>query len=136
MQPVPSPRHLDENTLQLAVGREYAFADLRRWLAQHGFKTAQLVAMCGQYASRGGIIDLYPPAAANPYRLEFFGDELESIRTFDVATQRSIDQRDEIAISACGPVAKPQEADIDEVKQDQPSCAAHPDKQVVGATHG
>ncbi|MDP6381104.1 MAG: hypothetical protein QF662_07140, partial [Phycisphaerae bacterium] len=102
MQPVPSPRHLEENTLHLTVGQKYPPAELRRWLAHHGFQTAELVAEPGQYASRGGIIDVYPPAGA-ACRLEFFGDEIESIRIFDVATQRSIDERRETAISACLP---------------------------------
>jgi len=99
MQPVPSLRHLAENTVELAVGAEYGMADLRRWLAERGFRPAELVLEPGQYAVRGGILDVYPPAAPAPYRLEFFGDELESLRTFDPSTQRSLDDRDRVAVS-------------------------------------
>ncbi|MEA3367185.1 MAG: transcription-repair coupling factor [Planctomycetota bacterium] len=99
MQPVPSPRHLAENTLHLAVGQEYDLKDLRGWLAARGFRPAELVLEPGQYAVRGGIVDVYPPTAPSPYRLEFFGDELESLRTFDPGTQRSLQDRDHAAIA-------------------------------------
>ncbi len=99
MQPVPSPRHLAENTLELTVGAEYSMSHLRRWLAERGFRPAELVLEPGQYAVRGGIMDVYPPTAPAPYRLEFFGDELESLRTFDPSTQRSLDDRDRVAVS-------------------------------------
>ena len=99
MQPVPSPRHLAENTLELVVGQEYGLPMLRQWLAARGFKPAELVMEPGQYAARGGIIDVYSPTAPAPYRLEFFGDTLESLRTFDPATQRSLDDRPRAAIS-------------------------------------
>jgi len=99
MQPVPSPRHLAENTVELVVGTEYSMSHLRRWLAERGFRPAELVLEPGQYAVRGGIMDVYPPTAPAPYRLEFFGDELESLRTFDPSTQRSLDDRDRVAVS-------------------------------------
>jgi len=99
MQPVPSPRHLAENTIHLAVGQTYDLNHLRRWLAARGFRPADLVTDPGQYAVRGGIVDVYPPTAPSPYRLEFFGDELESLRTFDPGTQRSLADRDHAAIA-------------------------------------
>jgi len=99
MQPVPSPRHLADNTLELVVGREYSLPHLRQWLAERGFRPAELVLEPGQYAARGGIIDVFGPTAPAPYRLEFFGDTLESLRTFDPGTQRSLDDRDRAAIS-------------------------------------
>ncbi|MFO8013847.1 MAG: transcription-repair coupling factor [Phycisphaerae bacterium] len=99
MQPVPSPRHLAENTLHLAVGETYDLAHLRRWLGARGFRPAELVLEPGQYAVRGGIVDVYPPTAPSPYRLEFFGDDLESLRTFDPGTQRSLEDRDHVAIA-------------------------------------
>jgi transcription-repair coupling factor (superfamily II helicase) len=99
MQPVPSPSHLAENTLELSVGRDYELAGVRRWLGERGFRPAELVLEPGQYAVRGGILDVYPPTAPHPYRLEFFGDELESLRTFDPSTQRSLEDRDRVAIA-------------------------------------
>ena len=99
MQPVPSPRHLAENTLHLAVGETYSLPHLRRWLGARGFRPADLVLEPGQYAVRGGILDVYPPTAPSPYRLEFYGDALESLRTFDPSTQRSLEDRDHVAIA-------------------------------------
>jgi len=99
MQPVPTPRHLADNTVELAVGQEYSLPRLRAWLAERGFRPAELVLEPGQYAVRGGIIDVFPPTAPAPYRLEFFGDTLESLRTFDPATQRSDEDRPRVAIS-------------------------------------
>ena len=63
--------------------------DLALWLEANGYSRASTVRDVGDYASRGGILDLYPPGAAAPVRLDFFGDTLESIRAFDPETQRS-----------------------------------------------
>ncbi|MGB2614865.1 MAG: transcription-repair coupling factor [Phycisphaerae bacterium] len=99
MQPVPSPSHLAENTLELVVGHEYRLSEVRRWLGERGFRPAELVLEPGQYAVRGGILDLFPPTSGVPYRLEFFGDELESLRSFDPASQRSDEERERLAVS-------------------------------------
>ena len=66
--------------------------DLALWLETNGYARASTVRDVGDYASRGGILDLYPPGAPNPIRLDFFGDTLESIRAFDPETQRSVGQ--------------------------------------------
>src|SRR2546430_6939712 len=69
-------------------------------LIQHlntvGYTQTDVVDMPGEYASRGGIFDVYPPEADRPLRIEFFGDEVESIRKFDPATQRSATNVDEV----------------------------------------
>ncbi len=71
-------------------------------LIQHlntvGYTAVDVVEMTGQYALRGGILDVYPPEADRPLRIEFFGDEIESIRKFDPATQRSQNPADEAAL--------------------------------------
>ncbi|MCX5649761.1 MAG: transcription-repair coupling factor [Planctomycetota bacterium] len=99
MQPVPSPSHLADNTLELEVGREYRPDEVRRWLVERGFRPAELVLEPGQFAVRGGILDVFPPTSSSPYRAEFFGDELESLRSFDPASQRSDEPRDRVAIA-------------------------------------
>ena len=66
--------------------------DLALWLESNGYARASTVRDVGDYATRGGILDLYPPGAAAPIRLDFFGDTLESIRAFDPETQRSTSQ--------------------------------------------
>ena len=66
--------------------------DLALWLETNGYDRASTVRDVGDYATRGGILDLYPPGAPAPIRLDFFGDTLESIRAFDPETQRSVGQ--------------------------------------------
>ena len=75
-----------------APGNSVRMEDLTRWLEANGYARASTVRDVGDYASRGGILDLYPPGATAPIRLDFFGDTLESIRAFDPETQRSTTQ--------------------------------------------
>jgi transcription-repair coupling factor (superfamily II helicase) len=63
-----------------------------------GYTKADVVEMPGEYALRGGILDVFPPEAERPARIEFFGDEIESIRSFDASTQRSLAARDEVTL--------------------------------------
>src|SRR5439155_3904886 len=67
-------------------------------LATTGYTSTDVVEMPGEYALRGGILDVYSPEADRPMRLEFFGDEVESIRKFDPATQRSANPADEAVL--------------------------------------
>jgi len=69
---------------------------LLQHLTSVGYTVADIVEMPGEYALRGGILDVYPPEAERPLRIELFGDEVESIRKFDPATQRSASPVDEI----------------------------------------
>ena len=69
-----------------------AMDGITRWLELNGFVRASTVREPGDYAVRGGIIDLYPPGMAEPVRLDFFGDTLETIRSFDPESQRTTDQ--------------------------------------------
>ena len=59
------------------------------WLELNGYVRASTVREPGEYAVRGGILDLFPPGMAEPVRLDFFGDQLETIRAFDPETQRT-----------------------------------------------
>src|SRR5690606_18087390 len=64
-----------------------------------GYDSEALCEAPGQYAIRGGIIDVYPVTADRPYRIDFFGDEIEEIRAFDPVTQRSGDRVEQITIA-------------------------------------
>ena len=75
--------------LQLKVGDELNLDDLVEHLRSVGYEPGEPVAAVGQYSVRGGIIDVFPPEAEWPFRLEFFGDQLESVREFDPPPQRS-----------------------------------------------
>jgi transcription-repair coupling factor (superfamily II helicase) len=74
------------------VGRELDTAALEAYFATNGYVRASTVSERGEYAVRGGVIDVFPPGFDEPVRLDMFGQELESIRTFDPATQRSTGQ--------------------------------------------
>ncbi len=75
--------------LELKVGDEVSIGDLVEHLRSVGYEQGEPVTAVGQYSVRGGIVDAFPPEAEWPFRLEFFGDQLESVREFDPTTQRS-----------------------------------------------
>ncbi len=91
-QRVPPLSYVASAAFSAAPGNSVRMEDLALWLESNGFSRASTVRDVGDYASRGGILDLFPPGAASPIRLDFFGDTLESIRAFDPETQRSVGQ--------------------------------------------
>ncbi len=76
--------------LVLRTGEEMALEDVVQHLESIGYERREPVEMVGEYSVRGGIFDVFPAEAARPVRVEFFGDEIESIRQFDVESQRSV----------------------------------------------
>lgn len=92
LQPhLPPVEVLRRYCLSLAVGQEINLKQLSQHLAQLGYEKVSTVETEGQWARRGDIIDVFPVASELPLRLELFGDELERLREFDPATQRSLD---------------------------------------------
>ena len=87
--------------VSLAVGDEVAIDDVSRQLVATGYERTDLVERRGQFAVRGGIVDVFPPTAEHPVRLEFFGDEVEQLRTFAVADQRSLAATDRLWAPVC-----------------------------------
>ncbi len=79
-------------SLVLAPGNRLNFDDLTHWLESNGFQRTSTVREPGEHAVRGGIVDLFAPGTEEPVRLDFFGDTLETIRSFDVESQRSTGQ--------------------------------------------
>jgi transcription-repair coupling factor (superfamily II helicase) len=75
--------------LDLAAGKTVAPEQLVGFLSENGYARSATVAEAGEFAVRGGIVDLYPPGAPAPLRVDFFGDEIEAIREFDALSQRS-----------------------------------------------
>ena len=84
--------------LTVENGREYRFEELTRKIAQLGYEREVQVEGPGQFAVRGGILDIYPLTEELPIRIEFWGDEVDSIRTFDVDSQRSVENLERIVI--------------------------------------
>lgn len=100
LQPVPALEAFATTELTLTHGETLPFQTLLEKLQQLDYDSEAVCESPGQYAVRGGIIDVYPVTANQPYRLDFFGDELENIHTFDPATQRSTGTVETISISA------------------------------------
>jgi transcription-repair coupling factor (superfamily II helicase) len=90
VQRVPPRSRLETETFSAAPGNVVKTEQLVAWLEINGFLRTGTVRDAGEYAVRGGIIDLYPAGLPNPVRLDFFGDTLESIRAFDPETQRTV----------------------------------------------
>jgi transcription-repair coupling factor (superfamily II helicase) len=103
MQPVPSAETLSAATRRIKVGDVLDVAELTRWLAAEGCTSTSAVEMAGEFSLRGGILDLFTPDAENPIRVELFGDEVESLRTFDVATQRSLESLQAVDLTVLKP---------------------------------
>ncbi len=89
---------LEQNTLKLSVEEEVSLDFINEMLFEYNFNKVDFVSEPGEFAVRGGIIDVFSFSNDTPYRIEFFGDEVESIRTFDVETQLSIDKLKKISI--------------------------------------
>jgi transcription-repair coupling factor (superfamily II helicase) len=92
LQRVPSREHVAARALTLAPGQIRPMSDIVHWLETNGFSRSSTVRDVGEYAVRGGIVDLYAPGADVPVRLDFFGEELETIRSFDPESQRTTAQ--------------------------------------------
>ena len=92
LQRVPPMTRVAAETFSAAPGNAVDTDDLVRWLEGNGFTRTSTVRETGEYAVRGGIIDLFAPGMPLPVRLDFFGDTLESIRSFDPETQRTVGQ--------------------------------------------
>ena len=87
------PSVIEAQTFRARAGNQVEMNALIGRLENSGFERVPTVRDVGEFAVRGGILDLYAPGAPEPLRLDFFGDTLESIRAFDVATQRTTGQR-------------------------------------------
>ena len=95
---VVTRKELEKNTLKIAVNHTLSIDFVNEVLFEYKFKRVDFVTEPGEFSVRGGIVDVFSFSHDEPYRIEFFGDEIESIRTFDVETQLSTDQVKKIDI--------------------------------------
>jgi transcription-repair coupling factor (superfamily II helicase) len=96
---IPGKSALSENTFKLAVKEKLSIEFLEEFLFSYYFERVDFVAEPGQFAIRGGIIDVFSFSANMPYRIELFGDEIESIRSFDALSQLSTARYEKIHIT-------------------------------------
>ena len=95
---VVSKKSLDTRTLVLEKDQTIVVADIEKTLREFGFREVDYVYEPGQFAVRGSILDVYSFSCEYPYRIDFFGDDIDSIRTFEVEDQLSKDSRDRVEI--------------------------------------
>ncbi|ROU04186.1 transcription-repair coupling factor [Histidinibacterium lentulum] len=98
-QKVPARAVLKDAAFRARVGDRIDEGRLREFLVRMGFSQAPTVAEPGDYAVRGGIIDIYPPGETGPVRLDLFGDVLDGARRFDAASQRTIEKLDRVELA-------------------------------------
>ncbi len=91
MQKLPPKATFDNACWTLVVGDKTAHDDFVRYLSDQGYRRASKVMEAGEFAVRGDIMDIYPSNASQPYRVDFFGNEVEAIKAFDPLTQRTSD---------------------------------------------
>lgn len=92
LQKVPPKELLAGHTITISLGDTLSRELLLEFLHDQGFSRTETVYEVGDYAVRGSIIDIYPVTSTQPVRIDFFGDEVESIRTFDVSTQKTLEE--------------------------------------------
>jgi transcription-repair coupling factor (superfamily II helicase) len=97
-QPAPKPGALASVSIELRRGKTEKMHDLLNRLAAAGYERVAQVATRGHFAVRGGIVDLFSWQSASPVRVEFFGDEIESLREFDIDTQTSVRELNAVEI--------------------------------------
>ena len=116
MQPVPSRAERERGTRTLRVGEELDVEAFLRWLVERGFQRVPAIESPGEFCMHGGILDVYAPDAQDPLRIELFGDEIESIRRFDVESQRKVSDHREVRLTAVGTGVRSQESGVGEEK--------------------
>lgn len=103
MNPMPEPEKFIQAVKRIAVGDEVDLKELTRHLAELGYEKNYQAESQGEFSVRGGIVDIFPLTEENPVRIELWGDEVDSIRSFDAESQRSIENLNEVSIyPACG----------------------------------
>ncbi len=126
LQPVPSPKLLAERTQTLRVGAEVPLEMLRKFLVEAGYHNTSAVDLPGEFAVRGYILDIFAPDWALPIRIEFFDDEIESLRRFDIATQRSLENIAEVSLTRIVPNEKVDARFLDYLPEESPIVLVEP----------
>ncbi|MDO4311480.1 MAG: transcription-repair coupling factor [Eubacteriales bacterium] len=98
MDALPSKQAMEAAVVHIRNGQMLDFSDIQRQLTEIGYEREVQVEGAGQFAVRGGILDIYPLTEEMPVRIELWGDEVDSIRTFDAESQRSVQNLEEIFI--------------------------------------
>lgn len=99
LQKLILPKHFDRLFLALKKGEYFPFDDLVKAITEMGYTRSSVAADKGEFAIRGGIVDIFPVSSPDPFRIEFFGDEIESLRIYDPIGQKSVRPVDSVEIT-------------------------------------
>ncbi|MEX0970550.1 MAG: transcription-repair coupling factor [Paracoccaceae bacterium] len=110
IQRVPSRSHVSSASFVAEVGRNINLEVLKNYLVRMGYSNVSTVTEPGEYAQRGGLIDIFPPGAENPVRLDLFGDVLDGARRFDAQSQRTVEKITAIELAPASEIALDQAA--------------------------
>ncbi|MEZ6066667.1 MAG: transcription-repair coupling factor [Planctomycetaceae bacterium] len=116
---MPSRENRASATRTLRVGDSLDLDDLLRWLVERGFERESAIERPGEFAVHGGILDVYPPDAEDPLRIELFGDEIDSIRSFDVLSQRKVEDLKQASLTVLAPVGSESSVERRELREAQ-----------------
>ena len=122
LQPVPTRASIKAATRTISVGDDLPLAELTDWLILRGFERVTAVELPGEFSIHGGILDIFPATEPDAVRIELFGDEVESIRSFDVESQRRLEDLKSISLTAT--LAATPSAAVDAKPQTNPSAAS------------
>ncbi|MCR5033958.1 MAG: transcription-repair coupling factor [Clostridia bacterium] len=106
---LPPKELFTENTIELKLGQDVELPQLRERLSRLGYERVSMIEARGEYSLRGGIIDIFTPEGEDPYRIELFDTEIDSIRTFDIETQRSVENLKSLTIYQCSQLTRDSE---------------------------
>ncbi|MEZ6063513.1 MAG: transcription-repair coupling factor [Planctomycetaceae bacterium] len=125
LQPVPARSDIAEATRTIQVGDDLELDSLLDWLLERAFERVTAVELPGEFCIHGGILDIFPPTERDPIRIELFGDEVESIRRFDVESQRRLEDISQIAVTATRPVKPPDKPEPGDSLRPHAAIASH-----------
>lgn len=106
---LPPKDVFEENVIEIELGKDVSIDEMKKKLSFMGYERVSMVESRGEYSIRGGIIDIFTPDGDFPYRVELFDTEVDSIRTFDIDTQRSEETLKYISVYQCSQIVKDDE---------------------------
>ena len=106
---LPPKEIFRDNILEIRLGQDIELDQLTRRLSVMGYERVHLIESRGEFSIRGGIVDIFTPDSDQPYRIELFDTEVDSVRTFDIDTQRSLESLSYVTVAQCSQIAKDRE---------------------------
>lgn len=128
LQRVPSAEHVLQSARRILVGDHVDLDEFKLWLTSNGFHSTSAVEIPGEFSARGGIVDIFAGDWSAPVRLEWYDDRIESIREFDIETQRSIQPLPDIELTVVSQATKPDASLLDYLRADTLVVLLYPEE--------